>query len=115
MNRKSLVIMLKNTAVMFAVYLIQFVLMPLLFPNYYPRSNESVVILLATLLTGFILGVFLGSRKIKFWILPDILYGLMIMVYSGSGLYGIGLRGISLDGAQPYYDSLFAVTAVSKF
>ena len=60
-------------------------------------------------LIGYISGFCLVTKKLRYWILPDILYCVLVLIYSGNGLYRVGMRGISLDGAHPYYDFSFAL------
>ena len=93
------------------VYLIQFVLVPRLFPRYYPQSNEATAILLIPLLLLILAGVFLGLR-LRGWLLSDGLYALALILYNGRGLYGIGLRGVRLDGMIPVYDGKLALLMV---
>ncbi len=109
---KTLVTIVKNCIVMFGIYVVQFILFPTLIPIYYPRSTESTFIFVITVIIGSILGICFISGKIKFWLIPDFLYGLLILIYSGKGLYGFGLYGITLDGLQPKYDYLYALISV---
>lgn len=47
--------------------------------------------------------------NMKWWLIGDILYLLLIVCYHGKGLYGIGLAGITLDGTQPHYDYIYTL------
>lgn len=86
------------------VYAIQFLLFPILFPQYYPTSNESTIILIAPLILFSVLfNVVITDIRKSDWIIVDMTYGTMIILYNGTGLYGIGMRGISLDGLSPNY------------
>ena len=93
------------------VYLIQFVLVPRLFSRYYPQSNEATAILLLPLLVLILAGSFLGVR-LRGWLLTDSVYALALILYNGRGLYGIGLRGVRLDGMIPVYDGKLALLMV---
>ena len=106
---KNVIITIKNICITVLIYLLQFVVFPFLLPDCYPNNNESTLIMFVTFFVGFILGFCLITKKIRYWILPDIFYCLMVLLYSGKGLYGVGMRGISLDGASPYYDFSFAL------
>ena len=50
-----------------------------------------------------VVAVMIWNLKVRHLIVADIVYFLLIMVYSAKGAYGIGLRGISLDGLQAKY------------
>lgn len=104
MSKNAVIITIKNICVTVLIYLLQFIVFPAVFQNYYPKSTESSLIMFAVFFVGYIAGFCLVTKKIGYWIFPDIVYCLMVLVYSGKGLYGVGMRGISLDGASPYYD-----------
>lgn len=83
-----------------ALYVIQFLVIPMLLPNYFPRSNNAIVIFLITSLVASVAAVvFITSRLKDLWI-ADLLYGCIICVFNGNGKYGIGRVGINLDGLQ---------------
>ncbi len=113
MNKKTLAVIAKNFMIMLGVYAVQFILFPILLPDYYPRSDKASFIFFAAFIIGFIFGICFVSGKIKHWLIPDFLYGLLIFICSGRGLYGIGLYGVTLDGLQPTYDRLFALVSVA--
>ena len=93
------------------IYLVQFLLLPRMVPRYYPQTNEAAAILLIPLLLLTVAGVLLGLR-IRGWVLVDGTYALAVMLYNGPGLYGIGLRGVRLDGMVPVYDVQLALLMV---
>lgn len=99
-----------------AVYVLQFFVAPWVFPQYYPRSNEAAVILVLPVVAIAIIEVFFCLSKGKRWICSVVFYSLLLSIYDGYGLYGIGLSGILLDGAYPTYskhDALLMVAAIA--
>lgn len=44
------------------------------------------------------------SDKLRYYLLSDILYIVLLFIYHGKGLYGIGMRGMNLDGMQSFYE-----------
>ena len=80
---------IKSVSTNTVLYLTQFIIVPLFFAKYYPSSNEAFLIFLVLIIAASVVA--------------DIVYFLLIMVYSAKGAYGIGLRGISLDGLQAKY------------
>jgi hypothetical protein len=51
---------------------------------------------------AFCVNIWCGVR-ISAWFILDMLYAALILIYQGNGLYGFGMRGISLDGASLVY------------
>ncbi|MEF2796803.1 MAG: hypothetical protein U0M95_02170, partial [Ruminococcus sp.] len=45
----------------------------------------------------------LVSEKIRYWLVSDVIYAILVYIYHGKGLYGIGMVGINLDGATSGY------------
>ena len=85
------------------LYVLQFLLLPRCLPRYYPVSLEAGWFFLLSLIAFSIIGTALGKGKLRTWLIPDGLYGLLLWLYNGRGLYGIGLRGVNLDGTRPIY------------
>jgi hypothetical protein len=97
------------------IYLLQFVLFPGIATNYFPRSNEATIFYFGSFTLLIIVLEFCITSNIKLWLLGDIIYIALVFVYHGKGLYGIGLKGITLDGAQPQYDFKFAVVSIGIY
>lgn len=87
---------------MSALWAVQFLLLPKVLPRYFPQSNEATALLLLPVLLASILGTWLCRFRLVQWLPADALYALLTSLF-GDGLYGIGLRGIRLDGAVPVY------------
>lgn len=87
---------------MSALWAVQFLLLPKVLPRYFPQSNEATALLLLPVLLASILGTWLCRFRLVQWLPADALYALLTSLF-GDGLYGIGLRGIRLDGAAPVY------------
>ncbi len=83
---------------MILLYIIQFIIFPHIFVKYYPQSNESFAIFIITSMIVIVLSTYLYKISMIQWILSDLIYLLFIWTYPAQGAYGIGLRGISLDG-----------------
>ena len=98
--------------VLLLTYLLQFVIAPTLFPIYYPSTNESTAILFGSISVGALLGMIFLSDKYRYWLLCDIPYFLLMILYSHNGAYGIGVVGIPIDGNQVYYDRGVAIFLV---
>lgn len=84
-------------------YLLQFILSPCLLPQYYPQSNEATIILFSTLVLFSLHAVIVFGERILSLLIADFLYGVMVCLYNGSGLYGIGMKGVQLGGSYPNY------------
>ncbi len=87
-----------SVAAMAVLYVIQFIFAPLLFPRFFPRSNEAYAIFAVTLLIVTAIGFWKINDKLLPWVCADIVYFVLILIYPGKGAYGIGMRGIDLDG-----------------
>ena len=76
------------------MYIFNFLIAPFVFVDWYPNTNESSFIL--AILTFCI--TFIGTLKVSgcmfYWLIGDILYCLMIVIYHPAGAYGIGQSGI---------------------
>lgn len=94
------------------VYAVQFLLLPNFLPQYYPVSNEAWLIFIVPLVVFSVVMNILIDVNIGIWIIVDILYGIMMGVYNGRGFYGIGMRGVSLDGMSPSYSLELALITI---
>lgn len=94
-------------------YLVQFVWFPRCFPKYYPRSNEAWALFFVPLIVLAVIGSVVVRANVKTWLIADVLYWIMLLIYHGKGHYGIGLRGITLDGLQPKYSWELAMITIS--
>ncbi len=92
--------MMKAAMVTAALYLLQFALLPLLAAQYFPRSNEAYILFGVTAAAASVLTVFVLKCKLRQLLAADGVYFLLILMYPAKGAYGIGIRGISLDGLQ---------------
>ena len=85
------------------LYCLQFLLLPYCFPRYYPVSLEAGWSFLLLPALFCLAGTLFGKVSLKDWLIPDALYGVLMWLYNGQGLYGIGLRGVNLDDTNPIY------------
>ena len=99
----------KMTLMLLTVYIIQFLLLPKVFPAYYPRSNEATFIFLIPIVLVSVLGIWCFKVNFISCLISDLIYCVCICIYNGKGFYGIGLRGIALDGSFPSYSFKDAV------
>jgi hypothetical protein len=94
------------------IYGVQFLALPACFDQFYPQSNEATAVLLVPLLVMTVIGVLCFDVRIKTWLVSDALYGVLMCAYHGRGLYGIGLRGVMLDGMHPIYSFPMAIMMI---
>lgn len=94
------------------VYALQFLVFPKCLPQYYPVSNEAWFIFIIPLFAFSVLMNILIDVNIVRWAVVDIIYCVMIVAYNGTGLYGIGSRGISIDGMTPIYSFELALITI---
>ena len=87
-----------------ALYLIQFIIVPLIYSNVIGRSNEGIVVIIISTAIVTIIGMIVLSNKLRFWLVSIVLFALLIILYSPKGAYGIGVTGIDLDGLHSHYD-----------
>lgn len=93
------------------MYLLQFIVFPLILPNYYPSSNNALVIyFLCNICLCFVLELVI-TKKFGYWLLGSFVYMLLMIAYHGKGLYEIGLVGI----IDKYYDFSYALICVVFF
>lgn len=95
------------------IYAVQFMLLPGLLPQFFPQSNEATALLLIPLLLFSTAGVLLLDLKLWHWLVADLLLGFLLCLYDGNGLYGIGLRGVFLDGTMPRYHKPLALAMIA--
>ena len=95
------------------IYVLQFLILPKCLPQYYPVTNEAWCILIVPLIVISLITNILTNVKIVGWAIIDLVYCIMVFVYNGKGFYGIGMRGVSLDGMSPIYSQeLVIITAL---
>ncbi len=94
------------------IYVLQFLVFPKCLPQYYPVSNEAWAIFIIPLLVFSVLANALIDVNVIRWILVDIIYCIMVIIYNGSGLYGIGKRGVAIDGMVSFYSFELAVITI---
>lgn len=98
---------------MLVIYVFQFLVIPFCFPQFYPVSNEAFSIFIIPLLVFSVAVNIALDVKILLWTIADVLYGVLVIVYNGNGLYSIGRRGIALDGMSTIYSlELAAITVI---
>ncbi len=91
------------------IYALQFLLFPILFPNASSGTTEAEALFIVPLVAFSVLvNVFLDVTVVR-WAVADIIYCVLIVIYNGQGLYGIGERGVALDGNYPTYSFKTAV------
>lgn len=89
---------------MVVLYAIQFIILPLLFGSYFPgASNEAAAMFVASASVVLIVGFWFVEERFVSWLIADAVYFGLILLYCAEGAYGIGMRGISLDGMRAYY------------
>ena len=96
---------LRAVVTMTVVYALQFLLLPLLLGAYFPgASNEATAIFWLSAALGLSLGFRFADQRLLSWLIADAFYLALILLYCAEGAYGIGMRGISLDGMHTYFD-----------
>jgi len=94
------------------LYMIQFLIAPALFPEFYPQSNEAIIMFLSLMLFVEIIGMFIISDHLVHWLLGDLIYMMLMIIYHAEGAYGIGMVGMSLDGIQLRYNKVAALSTI---
>lgn len=94
------------------IYALQFLVFTKFLSQYYPVSNEAWFILIIPLIVFSVLTNTLIDVNIGRWAIVDIIYCVMILIYNGKGFYGIGKRGLSIDGMSPSYSFELAVITI---
>ncbi|HHV29335.1 hypothetical protein [Acetivibrio mesophilus] len=100
--RKALLMVVLSDLVL---YVLQFLIIPLIYDNVIGRGNEAIAVLCITTVLITAAGMIVFSDKLRFWLLGALVYALLITLYSPEGAYGIGISGIDLDGLHSYYDA----------
>lgn len=95
------------------LYALLFLILPSAFPRFYPQSNEASAFLLIFPLLLSSAGVLLYDLNLWHWASADALWGILLLLYDGKGLYGIGMRGVRLDGALPQYHRPLAALMIA--
>ncbi|MEE1504353.1 MAG: hypothetical protein UGF89_08950 [Acutalibacteraceae bacterium] len=85
------------------LYVIHFIVSPLVFSDYFPSSNEASLIFIIPALLILVFAIYMVNDRILCWLTADLLYFILIMIYSANGAYGIGMRGMNLDGMHSFY------------
>ena len=106
-TKRSIKLIVVNTAVMLLLFLIKFVLLPKI-----PGINLSDGSVLYFLLTWIpiplisIIGM-VKEQHLRFWMIPDLVYCILTFVYSGADYtYDIGMFGLF---GNVYYDRRWAL------
>ena len=86
--------MIRTAILMFILYVIQFLVFPRLFPNYYRVSNEATALYWLSFAVIVAVGVIKGSDHIIDWIPGNILYLICMKIYSAGGAYNVQLDGL---------------------
>ncbi|MBO7253981.1 MAG: hypothetical protein J6V36_01615 [Clostridia bacterium] len=94
---------------MVIIYALQFLVFPICFPRFSAGSNEASFLFIVPLIAFLVLTNILIDVNIVRWAIADLIYCVLVVVYNGQGLYGIGKRGINLDGNVPKYSFEAAV------
>lgn len=87
------------------IYAMHFLVFPALFEKWYPRSNEAYGLYIGSFLFIIIMSKCFLDLQHKYYIMGMAAYIIAVSIYNACGAYGIGLRGIALDGIKIYYDS----------
>ena len=94
------------------LWTIQFLLLPIALPRFFPQSNEATLLLILPLIFISTAGTWRFRIRVTQWLPADGLYALLTALAHHHGQYGIGLRGVRLDGTSPTYSpGLAALTA----
>ncbi len=93
----------KALIVSVALYLVQWIALPPLLPQFFPRSNEAYMLFAIFAIVAAGLGIFVLKCRAQHLLAADLVYLLLILLYPAGGAYGIGISGISLDGMQAVF------------
>ena len=94
------------------LYILHFVIMPLIFSNEYPTGSMVGIVLLATLLVWCVISHYCLKCGVLMWILAEVIYALAVLAYNGRGFYGIGVVEIASNGKDTVYNTRFALVMV---
>ncbi len=100
---------IKLTILGITLYLLQFIVFPLITPSYYPITLESSIVLLGTTILESIVLVIISKGVYKFrkFMIFITAYIILVGIYSGQGYYGIGYTGKILEDI--HFDKLTAL------
>ncbi len=87
----------------FILYVLQFLIFPL-FCDVIGKGTRPIAVLCITTVIITLIGMTAFSDKMRFWLLGLIFYTTLFFLYAPEGAYGVGLRGLDLDGMHSYYD-----------
>ena len=73
------------------LYIICFLILPNVFTNFYPRSNEATCLFFAMHIVITFLFMMFCSMKMRYYLISDVIYLILMFIYSG-GAYGIGIK-----------------------
>lgn len=94
-------------------YCLHFIVFPMIAERYYPTSNEASGLYFGSFILLILLLEFKVCSSIIEWVIGDIIYFALVLIYHGEGYYGIGLVSfIDLDGTATHYDFGFAVVSI---
>lgn len=88
---KRLLVMTEAAFLMFLLYIIQFLVFPSLFPNYFRVSNEAVALYWISFALVVLIGNMKGVSDIAAWFPGDALYLICVKIYSANGAYNVRL------------------------
>jgi len=94
---------IKPIIYMTVLYVLHFIISPFVFSGCFPSSNEASLIFIIPALLILVFAIYMVNDRIICWLTADLLYFILIMIYSANGAYGIGMRGMNLDGMHSFY------------
>lgn len=86
-NQKSII---KFIILMMCLYVVQFLAIPNIVPTYFSESNEATAIFWITQAFVIIIGFFTITAKFKNYLIADLIYTALPIIYSANGAYGVG-------------------------
>lgn len=99
-------IFLVTLVITIGLYMFHFLLIPFLYKNFIVFKNlddvSGFVMIISTIIV-VAAEMILVSEKIRYWLVSDVIYVILVYIYHEKGLYGIGMVGINLDGATSGY------------
>lgn len=91
MNRQPSIV--RKAILMFFLYVVQFLIFPWLFPNYYRISNEATALYWISFALVVFVETIRGSKSIVDWLPGNVLYLICVKIYSANGAYNAQLDG----------------------
>lgn len=95
--------MIQMIALFVITYVVQFIIVPRILPDYFPKSNEATGLFWGVMIAAVVIGICFVTDKAAYWMISDLLYFLLIWINPADGAYGIGMNGITLDGTQSFF------------